>query len=101
MNVQALDTLINNVRNVDPAQFDMRRCDTCMLALLPVTRYLPCVSDAATYLDIPYRDSLNLFVYISATSENKVTLSDITKDEAVRVLEHYKATGIVNWSVVR
>jgi hypothetical protein len=102
MNVQALDKLINDVRNCDPAKFDMRHHQTCMLSFISSSMWKGATArEASEVLGISYEDARSLFINVSLTANKKMTLEDITKDEAVVVLEHLKATGKVDWSVAR
>jgi hypothetical protein len=98
MNVQAFDKLITDIRNCDPAKFNMRDHMTCMLSFLRPGEFTN-TAEASDILGIPEEDSNRLF--LQYCDQDKFPGGKIQPENAVRVLQHYKKTAEVDWSVAR
>jgi hypothetical protein len=96
MNVQVFDKLINDIRNCNPDQFNMKNHMTCILSFVKPGEFINS-ADASDILGIPYDDCYDLCMKFPGIRNmgNKIMPSD-----AVKVLENYKETGKVNWSII-
>jgi hypothetical protein len=103
VNIEKINEVIESVRNTDPAKFDMRDDSTCILNHIDsgVPGKYMTIEKATAKLGLSYDEGKGLFIYISSTSKNRVDIYNATNMDAVRVLEHLRDTGIVDWSVAR
>jgi hypothetical protein len=103
LNIEKINEVIESVRNTDPDTFNMVDDATCILNHIDPNvsgKNMP-IEKANRQLGLSYTEGKDLFIYISHTSKGRVGIRDATNMDAVRVLEHLRDTGIVDWSVAR
>lgn len=104
-----LDILIAHLETIKPEQFDMAEwCGTaCCIAGHAIALsgkqwdhsvddQLPPSRIAANWLDIDYGTAQQLFI----PSMMDKSYDEITLEDALTVLRHYRDTGVVDWDLV-